>query len=73
VHLKKGRALHLTMIKRLTFCIALPIRVNGEGKTEQMSAEVSGLVKELGYRTIESHKVFVHRTLTREIMVYEKA
>lgn len=53
-------------------CIALPIRVNGEGKTEQMSAEVSNLVKELGYRTIESHKVFVHRTLTREIMVYEK-
>ncbi len=54
-------------------CIALPIKVNGEGKTEQMSAEVSNLVKELGYRTIESHKVFVHRTLTREIMVYEKA
>jgi tRNA (guanine10-N2)-dimethyltransferase len=53
-------------------CIALPIRVNGEGKIEQMSAEVSNLVKELGYRTIESHKVFVHRTLTREIMVYEK-
>ena len=53
-------------------CIALPIRVNGEGKTEQMSSEVSSLVKELGYRTIESHKVFVHRTLTREIMVYEK-
>jgi len=53
-------------------CIALPIRVNGEAKTEQMSVEVSKLVKELGYRTIESHKVFVHRTLTREIMVYEK-
>jgi len=30
------------------------------------------LVKKLGYKTIESHKVFVHRTLTREIMVYEK-
>jgi tRNA (guanine10-N2)-dimethyltransferase len=53
-------------------CIALPIRVNGEGKTEQMSTEVASLVKELGYRTIESHKVFVHRTLTREIMIYEK-
>ena len=53
-------------------CIALPIMGNGLGKTEQMSAEVSSLVKELGYRTIESHKVFVHRTLTREIMVYEK-
>lgn len=53
-------------------CIALPITGNGEGKTEQMSVEVSSLVNELGYRTIESHKVFIHRTLTREIMVYEK-
>jgi hypothetical protein len=58
--------------KRYSFCIDLPIMVNGEGKIEQMSAEVSNLVKELGYRTIESHKVFVHRTLTKEIMVYEK-
>jgi len=53
-------------------CIALPIRVNGEGKTEQLSAEISSFVKKLGYRTIESHKVFVHRTLTREVLVYEK-
>jgi tRNA (guanine10-N2)-dimethyltransferase len=53
-------------------CIALPITGNGEGKTEQMSVEVANLVNELGYRTIESHKVFIHRTLTREIMVYEK-
>jgi tRNA (guanine10-N2)-dimethyltransferase len=53
-------------------CIALPIMGNGEDKTSQMSAEVANLVKELGYSTIESHKVFVHRTLTREIMVYEK-
>jgi tRNA (guanine10-N2)-dimethyltransferase len=53
-------------------CIALPIMGTGEGKTNQMSAEISGLVKEIGYRTLESHKVFVHRTLTREIMVYEK-
>jgi tRNA G10 N-methylase Trm11 len=53
-------------------CIALPISVNGEGKTEQLSAEISSFVKKLGYRTIESHKVFVHRTLTREVLVYEK-
>jgi len=45
---------------------------NGVGKTNQMSAEVANLVKELGYRTIESHLVFIHRSLTREIMVYEK-
>ena len=53
-------------------CIALPITGNGEGKTEQMSVEVGNLVNKLGYRTVESHKVFIHRTLTREIMVYEK-
>jgi tRNA (guanine10-N2)-dimethyltransferase len=53
-------------------CIALPIMVNGEGKPVQMSIEVSELVEKLGFRTIESHKVFIHRSLTREIMVYEK-
>jgi tRNA (guanine10-N2)-dimethyltransferase len=53
-------------------CIALPITVNGEGKTVQMSTEVSDLSEKLGLRAIESHKVFVHRSLTREIMVYEK-
>jgi tRNA (guanine10-N2)-dimethyltransferase len=53
-------------------CIALPIMGNGEGKTNHMSAEISSLVKKLGYRTIESHKLFVHRTLTREVMVYQK-
>ncbi len=53
-------------------CIALPITGNGVNKTNQMSADVADLVKKLGYRTIESHKVFIHRTLTREIMVYEK-
>jgi tRNA G10 N-methylase Trm11 len=46
--------------------------VNGIGKTVQMSTEVSELAEKLGLRTIESHKVFIHRSLTREIMVYEK-
>jgi tRNA (guanine10-N2)-dimethyltransferase len=53
-------------------CIALPITVNGEGKTVQMSTEVGELTEKLGLSTIESHKVFVHQSLTREIMVYEK-
>jgi tRNA (guanine10-N2)-dimethyltransferase len=53
-------------------CIALPIKVNGKGKTEQLSAEIGSFVKKLGYRAIESHKIYVHRTLTREVMVYEK-
>ncbi len=54
-------------------CIALPIMGDGKGKTNQMSADVAGLVAQLGFKNVESHKVFVHRTLTREIMVYEKS
>ena len=53
-------------------CIALPIRVNEQGEVNRMSEDSAELVKELGYKTIESHKVFIHRSLTREIMVYEK-
>jgi len=53
-------------------CIALPIRVNREGKTERMSEEVSGLVENLGFRLMESHEVYIHRTLTREVVVYQK-
>ncbi len=58
--------------KEVTICIALPITVNGLGKVNRMSEDVLEVVKNLGYKTIESHKVFIHRTLTREIMVYEK-
>jgi tRNA G10 N-methylase Trm11 len=53
-------------------CIALPIKVNQHGKTEQLSIEIADFIYSLGFKTVESHKVFVHRTLTREIMVYEK-
>jgi tRNA G10 N-methylase Trm11 len=53
-------------------CIALPIRVNEYGQTNRMSEDVKEFVENLGYKTIESHIVYVHRTLTREIMVYEK-
>ena len=52
-------------------CIALPISVNELGEVNRMSEDVVELVKELGYKTIESHLVFIHRSLTREIMVYE--
>jgi tRNA (guanine10-N2)-dimethyltransferase len=54
-------------------CIALPIKVNQQEKTEQLSIEIADFIYSLGFKTIESHKVFVHRTLTREVMVYEKA
>lgn len=54
-------------------CIALPIKVNEQGKVEHMSKDLAGYIGDLGFKTIDSHTVYVHRTLTREIMVYEKA
>ena len=53
-------------------CIALPIRVNQQGQVDHMSKDLAGFVEGLGYKTIESHMVYIHRSLTREIMVYEK-
>jgi tRNA (guanine10-N2)-dimethyltransferase len=53
-------------------CIALPIRVNEYGQTERLAEVLENFIANLGFKTIESHKVFVHRSLTREIMVYEK-
>ncbi len=52
--------------------IALPIKVNESGKTEQLSEQLSGFIQGLGFKMLESHKLFVHRTLTREVMIYEK-
>jgi tRNA G10 N-methylase Trm11 len=42
-------------------CIAAPKKLN-----------IGLLGKELGYRHLESHFVYVHRSLTREIVVFEK-
>jgi len=53
-------------------CIALPIRVNEQGQIERLAGILESYIDGLGFKTIESHKVFVHRSLTREIMVYEK-
>jgi len=33
---------------------------------------IKGLGEELGFRHVESHFAFVHRSLTREIAVFEK-
>ena len=54
-------------------CIALPIQVNGLGKMSRMAEEIAEHVRGLGYKTIESHLVYIHSSLTREIMVYESA
>ena len=53
-------------------CIALPIRVNKQGHVDNMAKDLAEYVKSLGFKTVESHLVFIHRSLTREIMVYEK-
>jgi tRNA (guanine10-N2)-dimethyltransferase len=54
-------------------CIALPIRVNERGQVNRMAEDLAVYIKNLGYKQIGSHMVFIHRSLTREIMVYEKA
>jgi tRNA (guanine10-N2)-dimethyltransferase len=63
---------HSLLDKGQRICIALPIKVNREGQTEQLSEQISSLVQNLGYSLLESHKVYVHRSLTREVIVYQK-
>jgi tRNA (guanine10-N2)-dimethyltransferase len=58
---------------RQRICIALPITGNKTGSTKHMSKDISKFVDDLGFKRLQSHTVYVHRTLTREIMVYEKA
>ena len=57
---------------REVICIALPKRVNEYGQTERLAEVLESFIANLGFKTIESHKVLEHRSLTREIMVYEK-
>jgi len=53
-------------------CIAMPISPDSTGKVTRMSDEISAFVGELGFVALESHRVYIHATLTREIVVYEK-
>jgi tRNA (guanine10-N2)-dimethyltransferase len=53
-------------------CIALPISVNQQGQTERLSKDLSEYIEGLGFKTVQSHTFYIHRTLTREILVYEK-
>jgi tRNA G10 N-methylase Trm11 len=57
---------------REVICIALPIQVNGLGEVDHMAKDLARYIEGLGYKTIESHLVYIHSSLTREIMVYEK-
>jgi tRNA (guanine10-N2)-dimethyltransferase len=53
-------------------CVALPITANGLGQVNHLAQDLAEFVNGLGYKTIESHMVYIHSSLTREIMVYEK-
>jgi tRNA (guanine10-N2)-dimethyltransferase len=53
-------------------CIALPISPDRTGKAVHMSGEISSFVERLGLKNIQSHRVYIHSTLTREIVVYAK-
>ena len=57
---------------RKEICIALPIQVDGSGQVDHMAKDSEEFVKNLGFKTIESHLVYIHSSLTLEIMVYEK-
>jgi tRNA (guanine10-N2)-dimethyltransferase len=54
-------AAHALMPKGRRVCIAMPRNIN-----------VKSIAAGLGYNHIESHFVYVHRSLTREIAVFEK-
>ncbi len=53
-------------------CIAMPISPDNTGKIVRMADEISSFVESLGFKNIQSHQVYIHSTLTREIVVYEK-
>ena len=36
-----------------------------------MSAEIKDLIDSLGYLKVESHELYYHRSLTREVIVYD--
>jgi tRNA (guanine10-N2)-dimethyltransferase len=54
-------------------CIAMPITPDSTGKVTRMADEITVFVEGLGFRYVQSHTVYIHSTLTREIVVYEKS
>jgi len=65
---------NVTQQARKLICIALPIKGNvlKPNSLVRMSSEIKDLIDSLGYRKIESHELYYHRSLTREVIVYEK-
>ena len=54
-------AVHGILVKGRRVCLAAPKKLN-----------ITRVGKALGFKPIESHFVYVHRSLTREIVVFEK-
>jgi len=54
-------SVHGSLDKGQRICLAAPRKLN-----------IASLGKALGYKHLESHFVYVHRSLTREIVVFEK-
>jgi tRNA (guanine10-N2)-dimethyltransferase len=52
-------------------CIGLPLMGNG-CEAERLSATLADFTRNLGFKTVESHLLYIHRSLSREIVVYEK-
>jgi len=46
--------------------------VNDLGKISQMAEDLAEYINGLEYKTVESYMVYIHSSLTSEIMVYKK-
>ncbi len=53
-------------------CIAMPISPDSAGNVARMAEEISVFVEGLGFECLQNHRVYIHTTLTREIVVYKK-
>ncbi len=51
---------------------SLPMKLNPQGEVDHMAKDLAQYIEGRGFKTIESHVVFIHRSLARETMVYEK-
>ncbi len=52
-------------------CIGLPLMGNG-CEAKRLSTTLADFTRNLGFKTVESHLLYIHRSLSREIVVYEK-
>ncbi|MDR0492382.1 MAG: THUMP domain-containing protein [Nitrososphaerota archaeon] len=65
-------SVHALLDSGKRICIALPIKLNQAGEVEHLSKEIEEYAQNVGFKKLEAHTVYVHRSLTREIVIYEK-